>query len=239
MLVQLAIALGPVLYTWEPRTGDANALHEFEEDQCITALKWNAAGNLLAVGMPDATVLIFDVEKRKQVRIMRGHTNRVSSLSWSSATLTSAGASGAIMNSDVREKKHVMSMMEYHSKEVCGLAWSREHDYLASGGADHLVALWDHRYASCAALWTVLGHSNSGTARVMHPTNTMQIPKKGKLNRSYSNLSSSCTALVKKRGSDSRNVSPASTEEEAHRDCWVCYIESWILGSHNPRWLHD
>jgi WD40 repeat protein len=102
--------------------------------------------------MPDATVLIFDVDKGKQVRIMRGHTSRVSSLSWSSSTLTSAGGSGAIMNSDVRQKMHLMSMLEYHSKAVCGLTWSREHDYLASGGADHLVALWDHRCALNIAL---------------------------------------------------------------------------------------
>jgi hypothetical protein len=49
--MQLAIALGPVLYTREPRKGNANPIHEFEDFQWITTLKWTAVGNLLVAGM--------------------------------------------------------------------------------------------------------------------------------------------------------------------------------------------
>ena len=143
--VQLAIALGPVLYLWDKRTGDVTALHEFDDSLDVTAVKWNAGGNLLAVGMSDTTVLIFDVAKGKQVRVMRGHTGRVCCLSWAEATLSSAGASGVVHNSDVREKAHLKAALEFHNKEVCSLAWSPEREQLASGSNDHFVALWDHR----------------------------------------------------------------------------------------------
>jgi WD40 repeat protein len=145
--VQLAVGLGPALYLWDGQTGNASMFQEFDLVD-ITAVKWDPTGTHIAIGMSDSTVLMFNVEQNKQVRILRGHSGRVTSLSWNGSTLTSGGAGDGIMNSDVRVKQHCKEMLRLHDKEVCGLAWSNEGDQLASGANDNLLAIWDNRYAS-------------------------------------------------------------------------------------------
>lgn len=102
----------------------------------ITSVRWDGSGTHVALGMADNTVLMFNVERQKQVRILRGHTGRVNALSWNNATLSSGGAGQGIMNSDVRVKAHSTGMLELHDKAVCGLAWSHEGDCVAFACVD-------------------------------------------------------------------------------------------------------
>lgn len=75
---------------------------------------------------------------------MRGHTSRVPCLSWNEYIISSGSGSGAINNYDVRVADHfVSSIPEAHDGlEVCGLAWSPDRRYLASGGNDNAVKIW-------------------------------------------------------------------------------------------------
>jgi WD40 repeat protein len=140
------VGLGPTLYLWDGDTGDVSMFMDFDPTQ-ITAVCWDASGTHVAVGMADNTVLMFNVAQQKQVRIMRGHTGRVTSLAWNGATLTSGGAGEGVMVSDVRVKQHCTAMLKFHDKEICGLAWNNDGDQLSSGAADNLLAVWDNRCA--------------------------------------------------------------------------------------------
>lgn len=51
--------------------------------------------------------------------------------------------SGAIHNHDVRIADHHVGTLLSHMQEVCGLQWSPDGSYLASGGNDNLVCAWD------------------------------------------------------------------------------------------------
>lgn len=49
---------------------------------------------------------------------------------------------GEIIHHDVRQREHVVSSMSAHSGEVCGLKWSLDGKYLASGGNDNMLHIW-------------------------------------------------------------------------------------------------
>lgn len=56
-----------------------------------------------------------------RLRIMEGHSARVASLAWNSYVVTSGCRSGQIIHHDVRQRDHIVSTINAHSQEVCGL----------------------------------------------------------------------------------------------------------------------
>ena len=67
----------------------------------------------------------------------------ISSLNGNKFDCFSGSRSGAIYHHDVRVANHHISTLNNHSQEVCGLAWSPDGRYLASGGNDNLLNIWD------------------------------------------------------------------------------------------------
>lgn len=57
-------------------------------------------------------------------------------------SLSSGSRSGHIHHHDVRVADHHICTLAGHSQEVCGLQWSPDGRYLASGGNDNLVYVW-------------------------------------------------------------------------------------------------
>ena len=57
--------------------------------------------------------------------------------------LSAGTRSGDIFNHDVRTQKHHIMTLAGHEQEVCGLKWSPDGKYLASGGNDNVVNVWD------------------------------------------------------------------------------------------------
>ena len=54
----------------------------------------------------------------------------------------SGSRSGAIHHHDVRVADHIVGRLAGHTQEVCGLSWSPDGKYLASGGNDNLLNVW-------------------------------------------------------------------------------------------------
>lgn len=73
---------------------------------------------------------------------MDGHSARVGSLAWNSYIVSSGSRDGSIIHHDVRIQNHCVSTLNGHTQEVCGLKWSTDFKYLASGGNDNLVNIW-------------------------------------------------------------------------------------------------
>ncbi|KAJ3594962.1 hypothetical protein NHX12_004267 [Muraenolepis orangiensis] len=139
----LAVALRSNVYLWDADRGDITLLMQTERDEdYISSVSWTKEGNFLAIGTSDCKVQLWDVETQKRLRSMSGHTARVGSLSWNEHVLTSGSRSGHIHHHDVRVVDHHIFTLEAHSQEVCGLKWSPDGRYLASGGNDNMVCVW-------------------------------------------------------------------------------------------------
>ncbi|KAI3374942.1 hypothetical protein L3Q82_021480, partial [Scortum barcoo] len=139
----LAVALHNSVYLWDASQGDIILLMKLErEEDYICSLSWTKEGSYLAIGTSDCKVQLWDVDNQKRLRSMSSHTARVGSLSWNDHILSSGSRSGHIHHHDVRVAEHHICTLSGHSQEVCGLQWSPDGRYLASGGNDNLVCVW-------------------------------------------------------------------------------------------------
>ncbi|XP_076280648.1 cell division cycle protein 20 homolog isoform X1 [Lasioglossum baleicum] len=138
----LAVALGANVYLWNAVTGTIEQLFELEGNDYICSVAWIQEGPYLAVGTTVGNTELWDCSQQKRVRVMNGHAARVGSLSWNSHILSSGCRAGQIVHHDVRQRDHVISSINAHSQEVCGLKWSPDGKYLASGGNDNMLQIW-------------------------------------------------------------------------------------------------
>lgn len=142
----LAVALNQTVYLWNAVSGGIEELTTVEgEEDYVTSLSWvKEGGGYLAVGTNGAEVQLWDCEKMKQVRCMKGHTGRVGALDWNGHTLSSGSRDSTIHHHDVRVRDHHTATLVGHTQEVCGLKWSPDGTQLASGGNDNLLCIWDN-----------------------------------------------------------------------------------------------
>ncbi len=99
----VAVALGPSVYLWNAATGGIEELCSAPaEGAYISSVQWAADGTHLAVGTSDCKVQVWDASRCKQVKELSGHSNRVSSLAWNNAILSSGGRDSLVCNFDVR-----------------------------------------------------------------------------------------------------------------------------------------
>uniref|UniRef100_UPI00358EFD3D cell division cycle protein 20 homolog isoform X2 n=1 Tax=Myxine glutinosa TaxID=7769 RepID=UPI00358EFD3D len=140
---RLAVALAQSVYVWYSATMSVNMICQLptENDYC-SSVAWMRGSNYLALGTKTAEVQIWDVETGKRLRTMQGHGARVGALSWNAPMLSSGSRFGTINHHDVRAPEHVQFSVQAHQQEVCGLAWSPNGQYLASGGNDNAVSIW-------------------------------------------------------------------------------------------------
>jgi len=168
----LAVALGQTVYLWNAGTGAISELmHTTAPDDSVTSVAWiKEGGGYLAVGTNSSDVQLWDVEKGKQVRSMKGHAARVGALDWNAHVLSSGSRDASIFHHDVRVRDHHVATLAGHSQEVCGLKWSPDGTTLASGGNDNLVCLWDA--AQSAAQSSAGGVRDPGVAILPRATLT-------------------------------------------------------------------
>jgi cell division cycle protein 20 (cofactor of APC complex) len=164
----IAVALNQTMYVWRADTGqidelftmsNTNATTADTTDDYISSCSWiKNSMDVLAVGNSRHQIELWDVNVGTKVRTMRSQTSRVGSLSWNVHILTSGSRYGDIHHHDVRIADHHVGSFEAHSQEVCGLKWSPDGRYLASGGNDNMVAIWDWNFVNTRPLHTFREH---------------------------------------------------------------------------------
>ena len=142
----LAVALSQCVYLWDASTGGIKELMNVDTDpnDYVSSVSWiQQGGTHLAIGTGSNTVQLWDVQAGKKVRTMHGHSGRVGTLAWNNHVLSSGSRDTTILNHDVRIQNHIIGKMTHHSQEVCGLAWSPDGAFLASGANDNTLCIWD------------------------------------------------------------------------------------------------
>ncbi|XP_071839545.1 cell division cycle protein 20 homolog isoform X2 [Apostichopus japonicus] len=140
----LAVALNQEVYLWNANSSNINHLLTLQgEDEYVSSVSWISEGNILAVGNSSGHVQLWDVEALKCLRNMEGHAARVGALDWNYYIVTSGAGTGQIHHHDVRIAEHHIATLHNHTQQVCGLRWNVDGSYLASGGNDNVLNIWD------------------------------------------------------------------------------------------------
>jgi len=141
----LSVGLGACVYLWSACTSQVTRLCDLTSDSdTVTSVSWSERGNYVAVGTHRGYVQVWDVAASKRVNCLEGHSARVGALAWNGDMLSSGSRDRMILQRDVRtpavapERKLVG-----HRQEVCGLKWSPDNQYLASGGNDNKLFVWN------------------------------------------------------------------------------------------------
>ena len=156
----LSVCLGPYDYLWNYNNLETDLLskNNNEIEYCTSNFMEN--GICIALGLDNGDIELWDIEKKIKIRNLGGHDMRVGTLAWNGYNLFSGSKDTTILGHDVRIKNNViMKLAKGHTKEVCTIKWNQDFKYLASGGNDNLVCLWDIRgkfNQNKSSIWDVL-----------------------------------------------------------------------------------
>ena len=68
----------------------------------------------MSIGTNSGVVQIWDVNKCKMIREMKGHEGRVGTIAWSTNVLSSGSKDKNILHRDLREKDDFFGSLSYH-----------------------------------------------------------------------------------------------------------------------------
>uniref|UniRef100_A0A2N9GLL1 CDC20/Fizzy WD40 domain-containing protein n=1 Tax=Fagus sylvatica TaxID=28930 RepID=A0A2N9GLL1_FAGSY len=139
----LAVALGSELYLWNSENNNVQKLLQVGANDYPTSVAWSRDAKTVAVGYINSKLQLWDAETSKLVRSLEGHNGRVAATGWNDHILTSGSEDKSIINHDVRAPNNLISRIQVHAEEVCGLKWSSGGNILASGGNENLIYIWD------------------------------------------------------------------------------------------------
>jgi len=140
----LSVGLGACVYLWSACTSQVTKLCDLTSDNdTVTSVSWSERGNFVSVGTHRGYVQVWDVAASKRVNVLEGHTARVGALAWNGDTLSSGSRDRMILQRDVRTPAiQPERRLVGHRQEVCGLKWSPDNQWLASGGNDNKLFVW-------------------------------------------------------------------------------------------------
>ncbi|NWS72439.1 CDC20 protein, partial [Crotophaga sulcirostris] len=152
----VAVALDGSVCLWNHTSAEVLKLLEMEQIADYVSLVWTEEENYLAVGTSNAELQLWDVQQQKHLRTMTNHSSCVGCLGWNSYIPSSGAQSGHIHHHDVRVAKRHVATLAGHTQEVCGVKWSLDGCYLASGGNDNLVNIWPSGEFACVKIFNAV-----------------------------------------------------------------------------------
>lgn len=148
----LGVGLGSCVYLWTAHNAAVSKLCDLApSNDTISSVSWVQKGSTLAVGTLAGRLHIYDANTLQLQRTyQQAHSQRIGALAWNTHVLSSGSRDRSVHHRDVREAStRPFKRCTGHRQEVCGLKWSGDSGasapYLASGGNDNKVCIWDLR----------------------------------------------------------------------------------------------
>lgn len=138
----VAVGLGNTAYLWNFFSGGVEKVYEFDPHNLVTSLCWDMRSEALVLGGLNGRIEVLDLEKKVHVRQFHDHCERVGALSLHGNLLVSGSRDQNIYLRDLRCDRRPVHCYGNHYQEVCGLKWSPDGQYFASGGNDNYLYIF-------------------------------------------------------------------------------------------------
>jgi WD40 repeat protein len=133
--------------------------------QAVNTVAFSPDGQRLASGSSDRTIKLWEAATGQLQQTLTGHKLKVTAVAFSSlGTLASASADGSI-GIWVNTMRHQLTG---HMGAVTAIAFSPDGRFLASGGEDRSIRLWDVEFGTCVKV--LAGHPWLVSALVFAPS---------------------------------------------------------------------
>jgi cell division cycle 20-like protein 1 (cofactor of APC complex) len=138
----VAVGLGNTAYLWNFYNSGVEKIFEFDPLNLLTSLCWDMTSESLVLGGLNGRIEVLDVERKKYIRHFDDHSERVGALSLHGNMLISGSRDQNIYLRDLRCDRRPVHCYSNHYQEVCGLKWSPDGQYFASGGNDNYLYIF-------------------------------------------------------------------------------------------------
>ncbi|KAL7673607.1 hypothetical protein ACOME3_008460 [Neoechinorhynchus agilis] len=164
----IGLALGPSVFLYQVESGEVHKLTSRDALSTITSFRFNRDGDLSAVSVLNGIVHIYDVCDYSLLRTFLTNIEyKVCALDWNQNVLVTGNSNGCIQFHDVRLSNHCFGQIpNAHSQIICNARWSHCNRFLASGGNENIVRVWDVRYL-CKDLTSASSNFNQVRPRAL------------------------------------------------------------------------
>lgn len=138
----LAVGLGQAVYVWNFHSNRVRKLTEFFGVNCVSSVSWDPRSDFLGIGTKEGSVSLWDGVKEVSMRKFYDHSERVGALSLFGHFMLTGSKDKNILMRDTRLKNSLVRRFQSHKQEICGLKWSPDGNYFASGGNDNKLCVF-------------------------------------------------------------------------------------------------
>jgi WD40 repeat protein/tRNA A-37 threonylcarbamoyl transferase component Bud32 len=125
-------------------SGTLKTVNNINTGVWVESIEYSPNGEILAIGLNDFTIQIWNINTGQLKATLKGHTNFVTSLSFSpdGSLLASSSSDKSIIIWNVETAKLIKKLTN-HSGEVFSVEYSPDGTKLLSGASDKTIRLWE------------------------------------------------------------------------------------------------
>jgi cell division cycle 20-like protein 1 (cofactor of APC complex) len=139
----LSVGLANSVYIWNYHNNLVNKLTYFDDYNIVSGLSWDKKSEKLSIGTLNGEVEIWDVQKNLKILNFEDHNERVGALSLIDNYFLTGSRDRRILFYDLRASyQGPQKIYQSHKQEVCGIKWSPNKEYFASGGNDNKLFVY-------------------------------------------------------------------------------------------------